>query len=227
VPPGQYSIKFATPGTRALFEIGGETLRLVDLLSGGEVSLGSYYIGSSYSIKASRTYYSNSAMTRNFVKNNCPSGLLGSTEAYAVSANVYYSFISQADADQKASNEITDRGQNAANSRGTCKSLVAVTLLRNSTFNINPVSVEFIPSGQSNGSSFTFPTTNGGTSNQSVAGGNYVLKFTLPMSVPFSIPIYLNGSQIGSIPGGLTSYSVSANLPEGTSHVLRINITNI
>ncbi|MGJ1436328.1 DUF5977 domain-containing protein [Sphingobacterium siyangense] len=228
LPVGSYTVKFGTPGTKALFDINGQNLKLVDLLPGGEVILGTYYIGAAFTVKASRTYYSNGAMSQNFTKNNCTAGMQGSTVVYTVAAGTYYSFISQADVNQKASDDIATKGQNYANASGTCKSLVALTLQRNSTVNnFNPVTVEFIPYGLSYGTNYTFPSLNGGTANYSIAGGTYSLRFTTPTAVPFSIPIYLNGSQIGAIPSGLTSYTVSATFTEGVSHVLRINISNL
>src|SRR5690606_9605801 len=106
LPVGQYTVKFGTPGTKALFDINGQSIKLVDLLPGGEVTLGIYYIGAAFNIKANRTYYANVAKSQSFTKNNCSSGMQGSTVVYSVAAGSYYSFISQSDADQKAADDI-------------------------------------------------------------------------------------------------------------------------
>ncbi|WP_153847063.1 DUF5977 domain-containing protein [Sphingobacterium paramultivorum] len=228
LPVGSYTLKFGTPGTNALFDINGQNLKLVELQAGGEVVLGNYYIGAPFYIKASTTYYKNVAMTQNFTKNNCPSGQQGEVIAYSVPTGSYLSLISQADADQKATNEINANGQTRANNIGTCKTLVPVTFQRYSSINnFNPVTVEFIPSGMSSGSSYTFPSTNAGTTNESIATGNYLLKFTTPISIPFPVQITLNGSNIGTVPSGQTSTSISVSLVQGVAYSLKINVSNL
>jgi hypothetical protein len=66
------------------------------------------------------TYYYNSAKSQTFTKNNCAPGSVGSNVVYSVTANKYKSTVSQADADQKAQNEIDTNGQAYANANGTC-----------------------------------------------------------------------------------------------------------
>lgn len=152
-------------------------------------------------------------MSQNFTKNDCPSGQQGEVIAYSVPAGSYLSLISQADADQKATAEINANGQVRANNIGTCKTFVSVNFQRYSSINnFNPVTVEFVPSGKSSGSSYTFPSTNSGTINESIATGNYILKFTTPTSIPFPVQITLNGSNIGTVPSGQTSTSISVSL---------------
>lgn len=228
LPVGNYTLKFGTPGTNALFDINGQNLKPVELQAGGEVVLGNYYIGAPFYIKASTTYYKNVAMSQNFTKNNCPSGQHGEVIAYSVPAGSYLSLISQADADQKATAEINANGQTRANNIGVCKTLVPVTFQRNSSINnFNPVTVEFILSGNSSGSTYTFPSTNAGTINESIATGNYVLKFTTPISVPFPVQITLNGSNIGTVPSSQTSASISVSLVQGMTYILKINVNNL
>lgn len=66
------------------------------------------------------TFY-NAAKNQSFVKNNCGSGQLpGNSINYSVPANIYTSNISQADADQKARNDININGQAYANANGSC-----------------------------------------------------------------------------------------------------------
>lgn len=62
--------------------------------------------------------YYNVAQSKSFQKNNCTSGT-GSTVVYAVAAGKY-SGSTQAAADQLATTDITNNGQNYANLNGTC-----------------------------------------------------------------------------------------------------------
>lgn len=66
-------------------------------------------------------YYS-AAKSGDFTRNNCAAGFNGSTVTYNVPAGRYTSIISQADADQKAVNDVNTNGQNYANTNGTCTS---------------------------------------------------------------------------------------------------------
>ena len=59
--------------------------------------------------------YTNTLQSRSFTRNNCAAGLVGSAVTYSVPANTYSSFLSQADADQQAINEINLNGQVYAN----------------------------------------------------------------------------------------------------------------
>lgn len=62
----------------------------------------------------------NAAKLQVFTKNDCPANYAGSIVTYNVAAGTYSSNISQADADQKAINDINVNGQNYANANGTC-----------------------------------------------------------------------------------------------------------
>lgn len=224
--PGMYTIKFATPGIKALFDINGETLKLVDNLPGGETVLGTFSIRANFYISAGTTYYGNGAKSQNFVRNNCTAGLSGSTVTYTVPANKYYSLISQADADQKALNEVNGNGQNYANVNGSCNSVVSIALQKTSTVsNFDPVTVQFIPSGLSSGATHNFPTSNTGSSNVSVSEGSYQLKFTIPSVInAFDVLIYHNGQQIGKIPAGKTTETIARTITTGSGQILKVVI---
>jgi len=65
------------------------------------------------------TYYS-SEKNKVFTKNNCPDRFIPGTYNYVVPVGKYYSIISQADADQKAENDINQNGQNITNQNASC-----------------------------------------------------------------------------------------------------------
>jgi len=64
--------------------------------------------------------YYNTVQSGSYTRNNCGAGYTGSTVTYTVAANTYSSTISQADANQKATNDVQSNGQNYANTNGTC-----------------------------------------------------------------------------------------------------------
>jgi hypothetical protein len=73
-----------------------------------------------YSLKDVVSFpYRNAERSALFNRTDCPYGYTGSA-LYVVPPNKYGSFINQADADQKADNEINVNGQNYANSTATC-----------------------------------------------------------------------------------------------------------
>ncbi len=61
--------------------------------------------------------YYNVTQSANFTRNNCPGG---GTVTYTVAPGIYTSTVSQAAADQQATNDIAANGQNYANTNGTC-----------------------------------------------------------------------------------------------------------
>jgi len=65
------------------------------------------------------TYY-NASQSGNFTKNNCSGDSTGSTVTYTVAPGIYNSTVSQAAADQQATNDINTNGQNYANANGSC-----------------------------------------------------------------------------------------------------------
>ncbi|MFW0739993.1 DUF5977 domain-containing protein, partial [Flavobacterium sp. T12S277] len=62
----------------------------------------------------------NTAKSGIFTKNNCPAGLSGAPVTYTVAADIHWSESSQAEADMKAQEDVTQNGQNYANARGEC-----------------------------------------------------------------------------------------------------------
>jgi len=65
------------------------------------------------------TFY-NAVQSQSFTRNNCASGGTPSAVTYTVAGGTYNSLISQADANQQATNAILANGQNNANTNGTC-----------------------------------------------------------------------------------------------------------
>ncbi len=63
--------------------------------------------------------FRNAERSQVFDRTNCPAGYAGAA-TYVVAANKYGSFISQADADQKAQDDINANGQAYANTTGAC-----------------------------------------------------------------------------------------------------------
>ena len=78
--------------------------------------------------------------TGSFTRNNCAAGLVGSTVTYTVPAERYTSTISQADADQKAVNDVNTNGQSYANTNGTC---INPNIQRSGTLTLPPNTVTF------------------------------------------------------------------------------------
>lgn len=72
------------------------------------------YLGQTISCPVA-TVYSSTAKSGTFTRNNCPSGYIGSTVVYNIPAGTYTSAVSQADADQKAVNDVNTNGQAYAN----------------------------------------------------------------------------------------------------------------
>jgi len=65
------------------------------------------------------TYY-NTQISGTAIKNSCGTGYIGSTVTYTIIANKYSSTISQADANAKATADLTANKQTYANANGTC-----------------------------------------------------------------------------------------------------------
>lgn len=64
--------------------------------------------------------YYNTLAKEDFTRNNCGIGYIGSTETYMVFPGVYFSTISQKNANLKAFNDLRQNGQNHANTVGSC-----------------------------------------------------------------------------------------------------------
>jgi YD repeat-containing protein len=63
--------------------------------------------------------FSNVSKSGPYTRNNCTTGT-GTTVTYTVPAGTYSSLISQADADQKAQNDLNNNGPSYANTNGNC-----------------------------------------------------------------------------------------------------------
>lgn len=63
-----------------------------------------------------------------FSRNNCSAGYSGGNVVYSVAAGEYTSIISQADADQKAQDDVNANGQAYANANGTCTQVIYARL---------------------------------------------------------------------------------------------------
>lgn len=68
--------------------------------------------------------FSNISKSGTFAKNNCGAGFQGTSVTYTVPAGRYTSSISQADADQKAINDVNTNGQTYANTNGGCNVII-------------------------------------------------------------------------------------------------------
>lgn len=66
-----------------------------------------------------RVFYNN-YLLKHYIKNDCPSGVQGSWVSYEVLAGKHTSTLSQADADQKALDDMNANGQANANAKGWC-----------------------------------------------------------------------------------------------------------
>ena len=67
--------------------------------------------------------YYNTQKSATATKNDCGTGSLGTTVTYTVAANKYLSTVSQADADSKATTDLTTNKQAYANANGTCTTI--------------------------------------------------------------------------------------------------------
>lgn len=70
------------------------------------------------------TTFSSVSKSGTFTRSNCPSGTSPGSVTYSVPAGKYTSTISQADADSKATNDISTNGQAFANVNGTCTPII-------------------------------------------------------------------------------------------------------
>lgn len=82
-----------------------------------------------YKYNYSPTKYLNKVKSQSFTKNNCGVNYIGGSYEYIVPAYTYFSDISQADADQKALNDIILNGQNAANQNAICIPVLACNFI--------------------------------------------------------------------------------------------------
>ncbi|NMR35148.1 hypothetical protein HIO71_13210 [Chryseobacterium aquaticum] len=79
--------------------------------------------------------YLNQMYSSSFQRNNCAPNFVGGYYVYKVNEGIFISNISQADANQKALDEITANGQNVANNSATCVPAVDVSCIFTPTSN--------------------------------------------------------------------------------------------
>ncbi|MGN7786105.1 DUF5977 domain-containing protein [Niabella sp. 22666] len=220
ISTGYYTVRFISPGADALFDINGTQVLAQTNMSSYEVILGNFNIDGAINVYAypQGSYFGNAYMTQNFTR-SCTGGLSGTSVAYTVPANKYYSAVSQADANQKALNEITANGQNYANSTGSCVQNVNITLYSSGSLG---GSIEFIPSGASSGYYSSLPSS--GTHPMQVPAGTYYVKVSTGSSRSYSLNYYINGPffQV-SIPSGQYSAtsSTTVTLSSGTNYIVQ------
>lgn len=114
------------------------------------------------------TYYYNSVKSQSYTKNNCAAGTFPSQVpvTYTVPAGKYFSSLSQADADQKATDDVALNAQNYANGNGACTYTCSIT----PSYNADIYYSSFQESSPGNIKAIlSFPTTgsNGNTPNWS------------------------------------------------------------
>jgi hypothetical protein len=122
VSPVKTSVDFSLKSTSPAINRGANMGFTADILGrpmNGTPDIGSY----EYQTQSTTVTYYNKAMSSTATKNNCPSGSTGSTVTYTVPAGKYSSTVSQADADSKASADLTANTQTYANTNGTCTSI--------------------------------------------------------------------------------------------------------
>ena len=181
----------AVPAASYIVEMTAMSGTMYAIVNGTEKAVSStgtstWNSGNVVNIEVSQTaLYRNVAQSVNFTRNNCASGFVGSTVTYTVGAGTYSSSVSQADADQQATNDVNANGQNYANTNGTCTQVQNVTVTLTNAYTAatfpNPVTVEFIQNGITKYTG-TFPNAKTGSNSMTVQAGSYTLKFTMPSS---------------------------------------------
>ncbi|MGH2666741.1 DUF5977 domain-containing protein [Flavobacterium sp.] len=76
--------------------------------------------GQNYANVRGECGFYNAQTSEDFTRDNCGIGFIGSTETYTVPAHIYFSTLSQKDANLKAFNDLRQNGKNYANTHGTC-----------------------------------------------------------------------------------------------------------
>ncbi|WP_431293565.1 DUF5977 domain-containing protein [Pedobacter sp. P26] len=118
--PTKYSLSLTLSSTSAVTTSVTFTLRVVVGNNNGANQTTTDITVTTSVTPAQNQVWHNTAKTATFTKNNCGTGFQGSSVSYTVAANTYSSTVSQADADQKASNALNSEGQANANANGTC-----------------------------------------------------------------------------------------------------------
>ncbi len=134
--------------------------------------------------------YYNSSISGTATKNSCGTGYVGSTLTYNVPANKYSSTISQADADSKATADLTSNKQTYANTNGTC-TIIPSTIYHNvqmsSTTTKNTCGTGYI------GSTVTY-TVSAGQYSSTISQADADAKATADLSVNKQSYANMNGT---------------------------------
>lgn len=117
----------------------------------------------------------NIEMSKTFTKEGCGFGYEASQVPYVVPAGRYSSTISQADANNKALNEIHQNGQQNANNIGSCTLIPAVSVYINDTHGYE-TNITFSNNGKSKTFTFHAGTTSG---IMNIPPGNYAVTISL------------------------------------------------
>ncbi|RYG58884.1 MAG: hypothetical protein EON60_12060 [Alphaproteobacteria bacterium] len=133
-----------------------------------------------YNQGTANTYYYNTAKTGTFTKNNCSSGLMGSTVSYTVPANSFGSTTSQAAADALAMAALTAHGQAHANATGVCTAGVAISYQNDTFAPFDGYISQLQVKNESGTVLYTFNEAQL-TAGVSIPQGTYTLSFIIPV----------------------------------------------
>ncbi|MGE5518906.1 MAG: DUF5977 domain-containing protein [Candidatus Dadabacteria bacterium] len=124
-----------------------------------------------YKYKVSYTSYFSSQASGTFTKNDCSPGQSGSSVTYTVPYGSYVSTISQADADQKAQNDVNQNGQAYANANGSCNG--GVTIQSNNYMAVSGFTVVYTNTTTNQQYTFSIPSGGGAQTLGSIPSGTY------------------------------------------------------
>ncbi len=153
-------------------------------------------------------FYYNMAQTASYTKNNCSSGLMGTTVAYTIPANTFSSTTSQAAADALAVAALASGGQAYANANGICTSGVAVSFVNDSFAPFDGAITQLQVKDSAGNVLYTF------NQSQVIAGfsipqGTYTLSFTI------TVPSAGSGWSVCSI-SSTSGYTEFYSIPSQT-----------
>jgi hypothetical protein len=174
---------------------------------------------------APKTYY-NSERSGNFMK-YCDGNGIGTTFTYTVAPNTYTSIISQADADQKAQDDVNSNGQNAANNNpnGTCTPFTcnlsfnsSIGISGGGSVSVTPTSYYKISFGFSSGSNSVNLPWNTGVTVATISGTCKPTTEYSSYNGQVYYTIKTNGdiilkTHLGTIPPNNTSYNYDLFFP--------------
>lgn len=157
--------------------------------------------GQTYANNNGSCTWVNAAQSGTYTRNNCQSGATPTSVVYTVGAGTYSSTVSQADADQKAVNDVNANGQNYANNNGQCINIF-VTIRTNGgspgTFGISVknTSGTVLYSKTLDGSQLPFSVA--------VPAQSYIIEMTAMSTTMYAI---VNGTEKAVAPNTTTSWN--------------------